>query len=288
MTGGTTPSGPGGSAPAPAWHLDRDLADRYAGGALTTALASSVELHLTACPACRGLLAPHVPAARLDAVWAEVIERVEQPPRSLVERVLARAGVDEATARLVAATPSLRGAWVGGVAVVLALALLAAYVVPHGVAIYLALAPLLPVAGVALAFGRASDPAFEVVASTPFPALRLLALRTAFVVATTLVPAALAGLALPAPWLAAAWLLPALALTVGTLALGTRVPPVTAAGGLSALWLAVSLRALAPGRDPLLAAGAPVLLGALAALAAALAVLALRGCDLAELVRRTA
>jgi len=271
------------------WHLDETLAGRYAGGTLGAVLTASVEQHLTACASCRALLTPHVDAPRLDAVWADVLERVERPRRSLLERGLSRSGVDDATARLVAAAPSLRGAWVTGTTLVLALALVAAYVATNGVGLYLALAPLMPMAGVALAYGPMSDPAHEMVAATPYSPLRLLALRTAFVVATTLAPAALAGLFLPgSPYLAVVWLLPALALTVGTVALSTRVAPHLAAAALAVAWLTVSLRALAPRRDPLLATSSPVLLVCTVVLVAATAFLYARRRDLAELLRRTA
>lgn len=269
------------------WHLDPELAERYADGALGSVLIASVEQHLLACADCRALLAPHVDTPRLDAVWADVLERVEQPPQTLLERALCHGGVGEPTARLVAATPSLRGAWVAAMTVLLGLALVAAYVDPHGVAVYLALTPLLPMVGVALAYGPAADPAFEIAAATPYSQLRLLALRTAFVLTTTLVPAAVAGLLLPgSPLLAVAWLVPGLALTVGTVALSTRVAPHVAAVGLAALWLVVSLRALSPERDPLLALSSPVLAVSAVVLAAAAAVLVVRRRDLPELLRR--
>lgn len=271
------------------WHLDEDLAEKYADGVLGAVLTASVEQHLTSCAACRARLTPHVHTPRLDAVWADVLERVEQPRRSLLERFLSRLGMDDATARLVAAAPSLRGAWVASTTLVLALALVAGYVATNGVGVYLALAPLMPMVGVALAYGPMSDPAHEMVVATPYSQLRLLALRTAFVVTTTLVPAALAGLMLPgSPYLAVVWLLPALALTVGTVALSTRVAPHLAAAALGIAWLAVSLRALAPRRDPLLATSSPVLLACTVVLVVAAAFLFARRRDLAELLRRTA
>jgi hypothetical protein len=271
------------------WHLDRELAGRYATGSLGSVLVASVEQHLVSCAECRSLLTPHVDVARLDAVWSDVLERVEQPRRTLLERLLGGLGMEDSTARLVAATPSLRGAWVTGVVLVLALALVAAYASDDGIALFLALAPLLPAVGVALAYGPAADPAHEIVSATPYPALRLLALRTAFVVATTLVPATAAGLMLPGPaYVAAVWLIPALALTTGTVALSTRVAPHLAAAVLAVAWLAVSLRGLAPRRDPLLATDSPVLLMCTLVVAAAGLILVLHRRDLAELVRRTA
>ncbi|MGN6574268.1 MAG: zf-HC2 domain-containing protein, partial [Nocardioides sp.] len=158
------------------WHLDHQLAERYADGALGDVLTASVEQHLLGCPACRALLAPHVDTPRLDAVWAEILDEVERPRPTLLERCLHGLGVGDATARLVAATPPLRGAWLAGSVLVLVLALVSAYADPRGVAVYLAVAPLLPVVGVALVYGPRADPAHEIVAAAPHPQLRLLAL----------------------------------------------------------------------------------------------------------------
>ena len=269
------------------WHLDPDLAGRYADGGLGAALTASVEQHLMSCADCRSLLDPHVDPVRLDAVWAEVVDRVERHRPTLVERVLQRLGMHESTARLVAATPSLRGAWLAAMTVVLALALAAAYVSPDGAALFLAVAPLLPVAGVAMAYGPEADPAYEMAAAAPYSQLRLLALRSAVVVTATLVPAAVAGVLLPgAPVLALAWLLPALSLTAGTVALSTRVRPQLAAAGLSVAWVALALRGLLDRRDALVASSAPVLWTCAAGLAVAVTVLVVRRRDLAELLRR--
>ena len=271
------------------WHLSEDLAARYAGGDVDSVLATSVEQHLVGCALCRGLLAPALDPARLDRVWSEVIERVEAPHRNLLERGLLALGVQEGTARLVATTPSLRGAWVLGVVLVLTLAVFTAHADGHGIALFLALAPVLPVAGVAYAFGPATDPAHEIVSATPYSSLQLLGVRTAVVVASTLLPAAVAAPFLPGnAWLAVAWLLPALALTIGTLALATRIAPHHAAVALSALWVAAILPGLAPSRNALLATELPVQLLSVAALAVSAGALLLRRHDLPELIRRTA
>lgn len=271
------------------WHLDTELADRYAQGRVTSVLASSVEQHLIGCSACRGLLTPAVPTERLDAVWAEVLETVEMPKSTLLERILCAIRVDEGTARLVAATPSLRGAWTLGVVVVLTLAVLTAHADGSGIALFMALAPVLPVAGVAYAFGPATDPTHEIAAAAPYSSLHLLAVRTAVVVASTLLPVGLAAPFLPGnAWLSAAWLLPALALTVGTLALATRVAPHHAAIGLSALWVAVVIPGLAHSRNALLVSELPVQMVSLAALAVSAGALLIQRHDLPELYRRTA
>lgn len=270
-----------------AWHLDAEIAGSYAAGRVGPVLAASVEQHLTGCAACRDLLPGDQP--RLDAVWGEILERVEAPRMNVLERTLNRLGLDEGTARLVATTPSLRGAWLTGVVVVLALAMVTAHSDENGVALFFALAPVLPVAGVALVFGPRADPAHEIIAATPHSPAHLLAVRTAFVVATTMLPAAALTPFLPGGgWVALAWLVPALALTSATLALATRVAPHVAAIGLGVLWVSVVLPGVAHGRDPLLAAHPGVQSLSVAALAAAAAVLITHRNELSEILRRSA
>lgn len=270
------------------WHLDEELARRYAEHRVPGILATSVEQHLTSCSACRALLRPAVPTARLAAVWAEVLEQVETPPVGRLERLLHRIGLDEPTARLVAVTPLLRTSWLAGTALVLVLVLLAAETATPTVALFLVLAPILPVAGVALTFGPAADPAHEIVAGTPYSPVRLLAVRTLVVVSSTFLPAGVAAALLPVDVrLALAWLLPALALTVGTVALSTRLVPHVAASALGVGWVTVVLYGVAR-HDPFLAATPVVQLTCLVGLAFAGTVLLFRSQDLAEILRRTA
>jgi hypothetical protein len=268
------------------WHLDGELARRYSEHRVPGVLATSVEQHLVACAPCRALLRPAVPVERRAAVWTEVLERVQAPPLGRLERLLRRAGLDEPTARLIAVTPLLRTSWLAGTAFVLVLALLAAETSAQAVALFLVLAPVLPVAGVALTFGPAADPAHEIVAGTPYPPVRLLAVRTLVVVSSTFLPAGVAAALLPVDMgLTLAWLLPALALTVGTLALSTRLAPHVAASTLGIGWVSVVLYGVAR-HDPYLAAAPVVQLACLAGLALAAAVLLLRSQDLAETLRR--
>lgn len=261
-----------------AWHLDDDLLEDYALGApLSPAVAASAEKHLEACAGCRVRLMPMVDADRLDAVWTEVVDVVDAPRLGPVERLLLRLGMREDSARLLAATPSMRGPWLLSVAVVLGLALITARTVDTGIVLFLAFAPVLPVAGVAVAFAPMTDPAHELAAAAPYSRVKLLVVRSAAVVAVTVLLAAALALLLPgAPWLAVAWLLPALALTATTLALSTWFEPLRVAGGLTVAWLSLSLPGVLPGHDPLLAVRAGVQLACLVLLVAALAVVALR------------
>ena len=248
------------------WHLEDDLLEDYALGApLSPALAASAETHLEACTTCQARLAPLADTARLDAVWSEVVDAVDAPRLSLAERLLTSLGLSETTARLVAVTPSLRLAWLSGVATALVLALAAAHTGPNGVAMFLALAPVLPVAGVALAFGSHTEPLHEVALAAPYPAFRLLLVRSVAVVAATVVLAVPVAALLPgSPWLAVAWLLPALALVLCSLALAGHVEPVVSSAGLTVAWLSVALAALLPRVDTLLVARLGVQLGCLA------------------------
>ena len=269
------------------WHLDPALAGRYERGEVGGVLAASVEQHLVVCPACRALL--HADPARLDAVWAEVVEQVQAPRAGLLERVLRLVGVGGPTARLVAATPTLRGSWLLSVLLVLVLALLAGHSSHRGVVVFVALAPVLPLAGVALAFGQRFDPALDIAAASPYSLVRLLAARTAFVLVTTLLPAAVVAPFLPGDaWTTVGWLLPGLAMSATVLAAARRVEPLTTAAVLAAAWTAlVSWRATAD-QPLLLEHGLLVQLVSLAALVVAAATLVLHRHDLTHATRRTA
>lgn len=259
------------------WHLEQDVLARYVGGTASPALAASIEAHVVGCAVCRERLVPAVELPRLDRIWDEVVERVDAPVPAPVERLLLRLGVRDDTARLLAATPTMRGAWFASVVAVLALALASAHATERGIVVFLALAPLLPVAGVAAAFSPRTDPVHELAAAAPYSSFRLLAVRSAAVLTATVLLAGAAAALLPgAPWLAVAWLLPALALTAATLALATWFEPLYSALALATLWIGVTAPALAPGRDPLLVVRSGAQLVCVAVLLAALATVAVR------------
>lgn len=232
------------------WHADAAMLRGYQDGALGAAHTASVEAHLSACAACRTALATIADRPRLDRSWAAITDRLDERSVSSVERVLTRIGVRDHRARLVVMTPALRGASLASLAIVLALASMAT-VADGGERdnvfyAFLVLAPLLPLAGVAAAFGSIGDPGRELTASTPTPAFELLLVRSLAIVTVTTVVSAAAALPFPAGWDAAAWLLPALGLTAATLALSTWMAAHRAAVGLGMAWLgaaAVSWRA---------------------------------------------
>lgn len=236
------------------WHAEKAVLEDYAEGTLDDVHSLSLEAHLLACDQCRLRLAELADRPRLDAVWSQVTASIEEPKRTAVERLLVRVGVPEHRARLVAATPSLSGAWVLAVALCLVFAVVAANTGSWGSVAFLAIAPLLPVAGVAVAYGPWLDPLYELSLAAPMSSFTLLLLRTSAILASTLVLAGAAALALPGPWwVAAAWLLPAFSLTLAALALGSYLPQAVAACTVGVAWISVVVLVPALGEERLAA-----------------------------------
>jgi class 3 adenylate cyclase len=154
-----------------------------------------------------------------------------------VEALLERLGVPDHVARLLAATPALRVSWFGATFVALGFSVLAAYG-KRDPLMFLIVAPLLPLGGVAAAFGPGVDPTYEIGLSSPLRTSRLLLIRATAVLAATSLLAGLASLALPRlDWTASAWLLPSLGLTIATLALATVMRPLRAVATVGFLWV---------------------------------------------------
>ena len=221
------------------WHIEPSLLDRYTASRVPASAAASIEAHLLGCAECRGALGRVADADRLATIWDAVVDQLDNPRATPIEWILLRLGVGDDTARLVASAPSLTVSWLTSVALALGFALVAADSGPAGALIFLALAPILPVAGVAAAYGREADPTYDLGLAAPYSTFRLLLLRSSAVLVSTLLLAGLAALLLPvAPWVASAWLLPSLALTGATLAASTRMDATWAAGGVVVSWLA--------------------------------------------------
>ena len=251
-------------------HLPIATIERYAADTLPYADASSVEAHLLACSACRQVVAGQVDQRRLDRVWAELTDRVNECRVRLPERWLHRVGIPAPVAKILVCTPSLRGSWLMGVVITLALAVLAARTTGGGDVPFLAVAPVLPVVGIAVSFGRAMDAAWEVGEATPTGGFPLLLIRSGAVLAACLSATAVAALVLPAHGRGAlAWLLPSFLLVVVTLTLSTRAAMPWVAGGISAIWLvAVAVAAAAPRTDALFGTGGQSIMAALTITAA--------------------
>lgn len=227
------------------WHIEPMVLEAYAHNTIQDARAYSVEAHLLSCEVCRGRIAGFVNRSRLDAVWTEVRDSVTLPEHGLVEKLLLRLGVRDHIARLLVATPALRVSWFAAIALALAFALIAAHTTDNGYLIFLVLAPLLPLAGVATAYGPGVDPTYEIGVAAPMRSFHLLMVRAAAVLTSSTVLSALAALALPKlNWAVAAWLLPSLGLTAATLALSTVIRPLSAATIVALAWVGGTVLAM--------------------------------------------
>lgn len=227
------------------WHADRGLLRAYVEGRLDAVLSASLERHVDRCAECRAAVRPLADLPLLETAWAGVRSGVESPRLPLLVRAAHRLGMPEATGILLSAAASLRAAWFSGSVVALGFAVLATAVGDVGLWPFLLVAPLVPVLGVAAAYGDADDP-FEALAVTaPYGRTRLVLLRTLGVLASTLPVAALLGLLLlPGPaWVAAAWLGPALAMVPVLLALASYAGPRTAGALVAMLWCGLVLGA---------------------------------------------
>lgn len=223
--------------------LDADLARRYAEGRTSAAETLDVERAMDASPSWRAVVGSQVDPARLDLIFAGVTAELDAPRRGLIERLMVRLGLPEHVARLMAATPVLRRSWYLASILVLLFGLAAADPDrPDGsLAVFLVVAPLVPVLGVGLAYGPGVDPASDMTVATPLSGFRLLLLRSVTVLATSVLFGGI-GAILIAPdhgLRVLAWMLPALALTTATLALATAVPTRLAAGLVAGGWLAI-------------------------------------------------
>ena len=235
------------------WHLSDDALRRYVERTDSLTEGASAEQHLLSCEPCRARVNAAASVIELSvidlaAVWDRTRDAVEVPRPSVFERLLRAAGLPSHEARLVAVASAFRGVWLVGAAAILAFAALAA-VAGHarGLWLFLAVAPVVPCLVVASSYDPWMDPALEPELVAPYPALRLILLRTIAVLALALPAVLLFGLAVPgeAPF---AWLLPAVGFVAVVLAASTWVSPLRAAIAVTSAWLAlVSLLATRPG-----------------------------------------
>jgi len=115
--------------------------------------------------------------------------------------------------------------------------------------LFLAVAPLVPCIAVAFSYDPKVDPALEPELVTPYPALRLVLLRTVAILGMALPAVALFGLFVPgrAPY---TWLLPAVGCVAAVLALSTWTSSLRAAVAVSAVWLVVVWSLVAQAGSP--------------------------------------
>jgi hypothetical protein len=224
------------------WHVTDEDLRAYAGGTARPPWLWSTEAHLRACARCRQRLAEHVDPATVRAGWARLDAELDAPRPGPVEALLLRLGIAPHTARLLACTPALRRSWLAAVAFTLVVTTGAGYLArPWTVPVpLLAIAPLLPLIGVAISFGPRVDPSYELAVVAPLHTYRLLLLRCAAVLAATTVLTGVASLAAPRYGaVVLGWLAPSLALTLLSLALTPRLGPVTAPLAVGFGWLAL-------------------------------------------------
>ncbi|HET8615727.1 MAG TPA: hypothetical protein VFL94_09400 [Actinomycetales bacterium] len=224
------------------WHVREEHLAEYASGGCDPVVEASTEAHLMRCDHCRAALGQHLDRSETERRWRRLADVVDQPSRTSTER-WGRRRTGSATGlgvvRSAFGTPSLL--WAGAVAVLVAAALPVVAASVHqtrGLVLLLALAPLVPMAAVSVAYRHASDPVGEIVLSTPAAGLRLVAMRAVAVGAAAVPAGLLSGwLAGLAPSVTVAWLLPGVALASLVMASGTtRLDPVTVAVVLGLLW----------------------------------------------------
>lgn len=233
------------------WHVHDDMLAAYVAGRLDAIVGASVEQHLARCVDCRAAVTPLVDPALLARGWTGVRDVVQSPSLPAPVRLARRLGLPEPTAVVLAATTSLRTAWLFGAFVALGFATLAVALAGEDLlAPFLLVAPLVPVIGVAAAYGPQQDPLETLVVTAPYGRTRLILVRTMAVLASVLPATIVLGLVLPGPaWLAAAWLGPALALVPILLALSSFVGPRTGVAVVTLGWsgvVAFSIRGLPP------------------------------------------
>lgn len=227
------------------WHPSETSLAAYASGTSTPVQADSVEAHLLSCAACRSSLSRLAPTGG-DAGWDRVADRIDRTSRS--------GRVEAWWLRVTLGSPLLCAATLAVVAALVALPLVVAAVDANGgVATFLALAPLAPLAGAVLAFRPEVDPAGAMAAATPRSGARMVLVRAAVVGAASIPAALLVAAVLPAPLeLLLGWILPGLGLSLLVLGVGTRVDPSRTAAALALAWAtAVALSAVGLRRLPL-------------------------------------
>ncbi|MGN6303019.1 MAG: hypothetical protein ACTHN8_18200 [Angustibacter sp.] len=210
------------------WHVRADHLRDYASRTSDPVVAASTEAHLLRCGRCRTALARLADPAETARRWERLADAVDRPSRA-----------GSALARVAVGTPPLLWAALVSAATSAALPAVASAVhQPRAFALLLALAPLIPLAAVAVAYRHASDPVGEIALATPSAGLRLVARRATTIGVGALPAGVLSGwISGLTPHVALAWLLPGLALAAVVLASATtRLDPLDVAAVLGGAW----------------------------------------------------
>jgi hypothetical protein len=219
-------TGKGGTA-----HATAELLERYATGdtGIQPDVLWALEAHLEGCADCRaGLVVDAGTAALLDQVRINLEPGLAVQPARPARRFRSLRWTIPSLVRWLAMTVLITltaflldvAAQSGG---------------KSGPSLLMLLAPVAPLLGVAAAWARGTDPAYELVAATPRAGLYLVLRRTLAVLVVVIPALTVAGLPVGAS--PARWLLPCLAFTAGTLAIGSVIGVPRAAGILAAGWV---------------------------------------------------
>jgi hypothetical protein len=249
-----------GETASGAWHVDAESLRSWVDGDAGSLVSVSVEQHVLRCAHCRDTVATLVPETARPP-WDDVLAAIEVPRTGPIERLLLRLGLSHSDSIVVSSTPTLRVAWLLGTIGVLFFVLIAAVLADDGgLGLFLVVAPLIPMTGVAAAYGPSFDPSYETVLAAPYAMVRLVLLRTVSVLVTSVPLVVVAGLFLPAsPLVAVAWLLPAAGFIAVVLTASNWVDPTYAAAVVAGSWVTVVVWAVRTG-DPL-AVFAPAAMG---------------------------
>ena len=182
----------------PTWHLDEATLRAYVDGHPLSVVGASVESHLVDCPDCRVRLGELMSHETVDGAWAAIRAHVEAPRRSVAERVILLLGIRasphvSSSRSRPSAVPGCSGCSWSPCSPGWRRSSRAS----TGSRCSSSSRRSLRSPGVAASFGGDADPCHELVTVTPYSAVRLLLLRTAGVLATSLPVTLLAGLALP-------------------------------------------------------------------------------------------
>jgi hypothetical protein len=233
-------------------HVSAELIGRYVLGDTTIGAEAewALEVHLESCAACRTRVAEAVTdtapevAALTDTVWTALTPELatHRPAGSRHPRVWLATWASPATI-----------SWIMSATLVAVIAAAITRIAgwSHSGLYLVALAPVVPVLGVAVVWSRHFDPMHELVVGTPRAGLTVLLRRTAAVlVAVVPMLAAASVLVGISPLL---WLLPCLACVSTSLALGTAIGAERAALCVAGVWflafVAPSLLRLRPPPD---------------------------------------
>ncbi len=195
-----------------------------------------------------------VEPGRIEANWRAITIELDTPKASRLERLLRKVGLPAHLTRLMVATPALRRAFYIATVVAILISLSATNQNNPRDDLFalLLIAPLLPVLGVALAYGPSADPAHEIALATPVSGLRLVLTRAAAVLGFSTFWLLIAAVLAPGHQpMAFAWLLPSLGLTAASVALMTFVSPRQAAAIASVVWIVGVSIVRASATDPL-------------------------------------